>query len=107
LVLESGVVDDTMYRSGLSEQYEVQANRMAADILMVRRPITRCRMASWGKSLRFDLIAVIVGIGSGLAVAVIARLTSGSDGSILGGSLVAASLAASLVTAARISKNTN
>jgi hypothetical protein len=64
-------------------------------------------MANWGKSLRFDLIAVIVGIGSGLAVAVIGRLVSGSDSSTLGGSLVAASLAASLVTAARISKNTN
>jgi hypothetical protein len=74
---------------------------------LLRRATMRYRMARWGKSLQFDLIAVIVGIGSGLAVAVIGRLISGSDSSILGGALVAASLAASLVTAARISKNTN
>lgn len=33
-LIESGIVDDTMYRSSLSNHYEVQANRMAADILM-------------------------------------------------------------------------
>ncbi|WP_146690838.1 ImmA/IrrE family metallo-endopeptidase [Bradyrhizobium canariense] len=34
-LIETGVVDDTMYRSAqLSDHYEVQANRMAADILM-------------------------------------------------------------------------
>lgn len=33
-LIESGVTDDTMYQSGLSNYYEVQANKMAADILM-------------------------------------------------------------------------
>lgn len=33
-LIESGLTDDTMYRSELSNVYEVQANRMAADILM-------------------------------------------------------------------------
>jgi hypothetical protein len=33
-LIEGGVVDDTMYRSSLSSYYEVQANKMAADILM-------------------------------------------------------------------------
>jgi Zn-dependent peptidase ImmA (M78 family) len=34
-LIENGVVDDTMYRSSeLSSHYEVQANKMAADILM-------------------------------------------------------------------------
>jgi hypothetical protein len=58
-------------------------------------------MASRGKSIGFDLIAVAVGIGAGLAVAVIGRLLSGSDSGILGGALMAASLVSSLATAAR------
>jgi hypothetical protein len=33
-LIESGVVDDTMYRSALGSGYETQANRLAADILM-------------------------------------------------------------------------
>lgn len=33
-LIENGIVDDTMYRSSLSSYYEVQANKMAADILM-------------------------------------------------------------------------
>lgn len=33
-LIESGVVDSTMYRSELSDRYEAQANQMASDILM-------------------------------------------------------------------------
>lgn len=33
-LIESGVIDDTMYRSGMSSYLETQANRMAADIIM-------------------------------------------------------------------------
>ncbi len=33
-LIESGLVDDTMYRSEISGHYETQANRMAADIIM-------------------------------------------------------------------------
>lgn len=33
-LIEGGVIDDTMYRSSLSNYYEMQANKMAADILM-------------------------------------------------------------------------
>jgi predicted transcriptional regulator len=33
-LIETGVVDNAMYRSNLSDYYEVQANRLAADILM-------------------------------------------------------------------------
>lgn len=32
--LKSGITDDTLYRSGLSTHEEVEANKMAADILM-------------------------------------------------------------------------
>ncbi len=35
-LIESGLVDDTMYRSEISGHYETQANRMAADIIMPR-----------------------------------------------------------------------
>lgn len=59
------------------------------------------------KTFQIDLVAVIVGIMAGLAVAVIGRWLSGSDGASLGGSLVAASLAASRVAVARIPKKTN
>lgn len=41
-LIEDGVTDDTMYRSAeLSGFYEVQANRMAADILMPIRLLKR------------------------------------------------------------------
>jgi hypothetical protein len=33
-LIEKEITDNTMYRSSLSDQYEVQANKMAADILM-------------------------------------------------------------------------
>ncbi len=36
-LIESGIVDDTMYRSELSSYHETQANQLAADILMPRR----------------------------------------------------------------------
>jgi hypothetical protein len=42
-LIDSGVVDDTMYRSQLSDVYEVQANRMAADILMPLRLVRAYR----------------------------------------------------------------
>jgi hypothetical protein len=33
-LIETGIVDDTMYRSELGSYYETQANQLAADILM-------------------------------------------------------------------------
>lgn len=35
-LIGTGVVDDTMYRSGLSSKREVEANRLAADLCMPR-----------------------------------------------------------------------
>jgi len=35
-LIGDGIVDDALYRSGLSSRIEAQANRMAADILMPR-----------------------------------------------------------------------
>jgi hypothetical protein len=43
-LIETGVIDDTMYRSALSDHYEVQANRMAADILMPVRLVKLWRV---------------------------------------------------------------
>ena len=40
-LIENGVVDDTMYRSDLSSHLEVQANQMAADIIMPVRLVRR------------------------------------------------------------------
>ncbi len=40
-LIESGIADDTMYRSGLSSYLETQANRMAADILMPIRLVRK------------------------------------------------------------------
>lgn len=42
-LIESGIIDDTMYRSELSDVYEVQANKMAADILMPIRLVKKQR----------------------------------------------------------------
>ncbi|MER9229869.1 ImmA/IrrE family metallo-endopeptidase [Mesorhizobium sp. M0664] len=42
-LIESGIIDDTMYRSSLSDVYEVQANKMAADILMPIRLVKKQR----------------------------------------------------------------
>lgn len=43
-LIETGIVDDTMYRSSLSNYYEVQANRLAADILMPVRLVKAWRV---------------------------------------------------------------
>lgn len=43
-LIETGIVDDTMYRSQLSNHYEVQANRLAADILMPVRLVKLWRI---------------------------------------------------------------
>lgn len=40
-LIDGGIVDDTMYRSDLSDRFEVQANRMAADILMPVKLVKR------------------------------------------------------------------
>ncbi len=40
-LIESGIVDDTMYRSEMSSYFETQANRMAADILMPIRLVRK------------------------------------------------------------------
>lgn len=42
-LIGGGVVDDTMYRSGLSSRREVEANQMAADLCMPRDLIENCR----------------------------------------------------------------
>jgi Zn-dependent peptidase ImmA (M78 family) len=43
-LIDTGIVDDTMYRSDLSNFYEVQANRLAADILMPIRLVKALRI---------------------------------------------------------------
>jgi len=40
-LIESGIVDDTMYRSGMGSHLETQANRMAADIIMPVRLVKK------------------------------------------------------------------
>jgi Zn-dependent peptidase ImmA (M78 family) len=40
-LIESGIVDDTMYRSGMGSHLETQANRMAADIIMPIRLVKK------------------------------------------------------------------
>jgi hypothetical protein len=40
-LIEDGIVDDTMYRSEMSNAYEAQANKMAADIIMPVRLVKR------------------------------------------------------------------
>lgn len=42
-MIESGIVDDTMYRSELGSVYETQANQLAADILMPIRLVKKWR----------------------------------------------------------------
>lgn len=42
-LIGAGVVDDTMYRSGLSSRREVEANRLAADLCMPRELIDKHR----------------------------------------------------------------
>jgi Zn-dependent peptidase ImmA (M78 family) len=42
-LIGAGVVDDTMYRSGLSSQREVEANKLAADLCMPRHLINAYR----------------------------------------------------------------
>jgi Zn-dependent peptidase ImmA (M78 family) len=42
-LIESGIVDDTMYRSELGSVYETQANQLAADILMPIRLVKKWR----------------------------------------------------------------
>jgi predicted transcriptional regulator len=40
-LIESGIIDDTMYRSDLGNYYETQANQLAADILMPIRLVKK------------------------------------------------------------------
>ena len=40
-LIESGIIDDTMYRSTLNNALETQANRLAADILMPLKLVRR------------------------------------------------------------------
>jgi len=42
-LIGGGVVDDTMYRSGLSSRREVEANKLAADLCMPRELISAYR----------------------------------------------------------------
>jgi Zn-dependent peptidase ImmA (M78 family) len=39
--MDTQIVDNTMYRSSLSDVYETQANRLAADILMPLRSVKK------------------------------------------------------------------
>lgn len=57
-LIESGIVDDTMYRSALSSYYETQANRMAADILM---PMPKVR-AQWARHQSVGILARLFGV---------------------------------------------
>lgn len=57
-LIESGLVDDTLYRSALSSYYETQANRLAADILM---PMTKVR-AQWAKFHSVGVLARLFGV---------------------------------------------
>lgn len=57
-LIESGLVDDTMYRSNLSNYYETQANRMAADILM---PMAQVK-ALWDRWKSLSLLAGRFGV---------------------------------------------
>jgi Zn-dependent peptidase ImmA (M78 family) len=57
-LIESGVVDDTMYRSSLSSYYEVQANKMAADILMPIRLVKIWRQRNDNYRALADVFAV-------------------------------------------------
>ena len=43
-LIESGIIDDTMYRSELGSTYETQANQLAADILMPIRLVKKWRL---------------------------------------------------------------
>lgn len=40
-LIDNGIIDDTMYRSDLGGYYEVQANQLAADIIMPIRLVKR------------------------------------------------------------------
>jgi Zn-dependent peptidase ImmA (M78 family) len=42
-LIESGLIDDTLYRSELGSVYETQANQLAADILMPIRLVKKYR----------------------------------------------------------------
>lgn len=44
-LIENGIIDDTMYRSELSDSYEIQANQLASDILMPIRLVKKYRQA--------------------------------------------------------------
>lgn len=57
-LIESGIVDDVMYRSELSNHFETQANRMAADILM---PIKLVR-AMYARYPQPGILAKIFGV---------------------------------------------
>jgi Zn-dependent peptidase ImmA (M78 family) len=59
-LIESGLVDDTMYRSQLSDYYEVQANRMAADILMPIRLVKAYRIKNYSTETLAQLFGVSV-----------------------------------------------
>ena len=51
-----------------------------------------------------DLIAILGGLIAGLAVAIITRLTALPEATVIGGSLVAASVIASAITKARVDR---
>jgi hypothetical protein len=53
------------------------------------------------KTFGVDILAVIAGFAAGIACAVISQLLLGQSGTIIGGSVAAASLVASAVTKAR------
>jgi Zn-dependent peptidase ImmA (M78 family) len=49
--IEAGIIDNALYRSGLSNVQEYQANKLAADILMPRHLVSRV----WSQNRNHDL----------------------------------------------------
>lgn len=57
-LIRSGITDDIMYRSGLSDQYESEANRFAAELLMPRA-IVRERIKQSGRPADDELAGAL------------------------------------------------
>lgn len=45
-LIDTGIIDDTFYRSDMSSYHEVQANRLAADILMPANHVKRLKLTT-------------------------------------------------------------
>jgi Zn-dependent peptidase ImmA (M78 family) len=47
-LMQGGITDNEMYRSGLSDQVEMEANRLAAELLMPAKLVREC----WAKGVK-------------------------------------------------------